>query len=248
MIARFKKAGLIWPLALTLIGLVILIMLGNWQMQRMTWKENLIATVEQRLKLEPIAFAALKERAAAGRDIRYQPVTVTGVFEHEAERHYFLPFKGKVGWHILTPLKTSGGDVVLIDRGFVPDKLKDQSLRKDGLPTGALTITGLARSFEEARLFTPENDVANNKWYWRDGPGLYQSISAQTKVTPLPFMIDEATKASSGAWPRPGVTRVSFHQKHFGYALTWYGLAATLAGVFAAFAYVRLRRQSCQRI
>lgn len=242
MIARLKTAGLLWPLVLTIISLVILLMLGNWQMRRMVWKETLIETVQQRLKLEPITYAALKKRALAGRDVRYQPVKVTGEFVHEAERHYFLPFEGKVGWHVLTPLKTTSGDVVIVDRGFVPDRLKDQSLRGDGLPAGQVTVTGLARLFEEQRLFTPENDVSDNKWYWRDGPGLYHSLPADMSAMPLPFMIDAGTKATSGAWPRAGVTRVAFSQKHFGYALTWYGLALTLVGVFAAFAYMRLRR------
>lgn len=243
MIARLRSAGLIWPLLFAMVGLVVLVSLGNWQMRRMAWKDNLIATVEQRLSLEPITYAALKKRALAGRDVRYQPVKVTGVYLHNEERHYFLPFEGKVGWHVLTPLKTSSGDVVIIDRGFVPDSLKDPGLRKDGLPAGEVMVTGLARSFESPGLFTPENDAANNKWYWRDKAALYASLPKNLSSMPLPFMIDAGTTATSGAWPRPGVTRVSFHQKHFGYALTWYGLALTLVGVFLAFAYMRLRQQ-----
>jgi surfeit locus 1 family protein len=37
------------------------------------------------------------------------------------------------------------------------------------------------------------------------------------------------------------VTRLELPNRHLEYALTWYGLAATLAGVYLAFAVSRLR-------
>lgn len=256
MIARLKETGLIWPLIFTLIGLFVLIRLGNWQMERKAWKADLINLVEARVKSEPISFAALKERAAEGGDIRYQPVRVSGAFDHSQERHYFLPLKNQVGWHILTPFKTTDGDVVIVDRGFVPDQFKSQKRRGGSVPLGAVTITGLARQFETAGFFTPANDIAANKWYWRDGEGLYKSFTAfggkstasnedLAGMQPLSFMIDQsrAAELTSGDWPRPGVTRIRFSDKHFGYALTWYGLALTLVGVFTVFAAQRLLRK-----
>ena len=237
MIGALRQAGLLWPLVLAVIGL------GNWQMRRMAWKADLIELVNNRLKSEPISFEALKQRATGGEDIRYQPVRVSGQFLHDEARDYFLPLGSKVGWHILTPLRTAGGDVVFIDRGFVPDKLRAevaQSKESEARPEGEVTITGLARRFETAGLFTPANNVKENKWYWRDGPGLYKSLAGDPPM--LTFMIDQRERLGDGEWPKPGVTRVQFTDKHFGYALTWYGLAMTLVGVFLAFAYQRLKR------
>lgn len=244
MIRLLHHKGVLWPLLLSFLGLIILIQLGNWQMHRKEWKAELKALVNERIKADPIAFNELKEKAAQGEDIRFQPVRVSGVFDHQNERHYFLPLGSKIGWHIITPMKTADGDVVLIDRGFVPDELKDQKTRIAGLPAGEVTIVGLARDAEVPNYFTPSNDVEHNKWYWRDIAGLYKSLAAGNEaglVPALNFMIDERRVGSEGEWPMPGVTVVKFQDKHLGYALTWYGLALTLIGVFSAFAYSRLR-------
>jgi surfeit locus 1 family protein len=58
----------------------------------------------------------------------------------------------------------------------------------------------------------------------------------------LPFFVDAAAEpANPGGWPKGGVTRIDIPNRHLEYALTWFGLAATLVGVFAVFAWGRLR-------
>ena len=233
--------GLFWPTVFAVIGIIILVMLGNWQMQRKAFKSDLIMLVDERIASAPISFKALKERAANGVDIRYQSVQVTGRFNHSFERHYFLPLNGKIGWHIITPLTTATGDVVFIDRGFVPEEFKSQKRRLNGLPQDLVTINGLARLGVTQGFFTPDNDIKRNRWFWRDLDGLYASLPAAPKQR-LNFMIDAASNAKTGDWPLPGVTRVNFSDPHLGYALTWYGLALTLIGVYAAFAIHVMRR------
>ncbi|GAA6211046.1 SURF1 family protein [Hyphomicrobiales bacterium 4NK60-0047b] len=241
MIDKFSRAGLLLPLLFTVVGLVILISLGNWQMERKVWKANLIDLVNKRIASSTSSFEEVVALSKNLDDIRFRPVTVKGVFDHTQERHYFLPFKGKVGWHVITPLKTEAGDVVLIDRGFVPEALKDASLRSKGLVEGPQVIEGLVRLSEEGNYFSPLNDVRGNKWYVRDVQELYASLKGDVKRS-FPFMIDQKRIETSGEWPRPGVTKVKFSDKHLGYALTWYGLALTLIGVFIAFAFSRLRK------
>ncbi len=241
MIDKFRQAGLILPLLFTIVGLVILIGLGNWQMERKAWKADLISLVNKRIASPASSFEDIVKLSSNLNDIRFRPVTVRGVFDHTQERHYFLSYKGKVGWHIITPLKTEDGDIVLIDRGFVPDKLKLRSRRPKGLVDGPQMIEGLVRLSEEGNYFSPKNDVRGNKWYVRDVLELYASLKGNLK-RPLPFMIDQKRIETSGDWPLPGVTRVQFSDKHLGYALTWYGLALTLIGVFMAFAFSRLRK------
>ncbi len=241
MIRLLKSKGLLWPLILSLIGVTVLVMLGNWQMQRKVWKQDLIRLVEDRVNSTAISFEVLKQWVKIAEDVRFQPVKISGTFDHSQERHYFLPHGDKVGWHVITPLTTISGDVVLIDRGFVPDQLKAQEKRRDGLPEGQVEFEGLVRLAETPNYFTPANDVAHNKWYWRDIDGLYQSLNVAAAKRFI-FMIDQRMSATSGAWPMPGVTRVKFSDKHLGYALTWYGLALTLVGVFAFFAYGRMRQ------
>jgi len=188
----------------------------------------------------------ISQMALEGKDIRYHPGKVSGQFDFGNERHYFLPLKSRVGWHIITPLKLLDGDVVFIDRGFVPDELKLQEKRASDLPAGSLEIEGLVRPFETTqRYFTPDNDVKNNKWFWRDGAALYNSLP-NYKGRRFGFMIDAKSSAQYGDWPLAGVTRVQFVDKHFGYALTWYGLALTLIGVFGFFAYGRCSNSRAQ--
>ena len=234
--------GLFWPAVFSVIALIVLITLGNWQMQRKAFKADLVMLVDERIASAPISFEALKKRVSEGADIRYQAVQVAGRFDHENERHYFLPHEGQVGWNIITPLKTSAGDIVFINRGFVPEGFKEKKRRLNGLTNDLVTIKGLARISGKKGFFTPENDVSRNRWFWRDINGLYESLSP-VPATKLGFMIDAGKDAKTGDWPLPGVTKVKFSDPHLGYALTWYGLALTLVGVFAVFVVHRIRRR-----
>ena len=242
MIRKQSLTSLILPFCFTLVCLFVLISLGNWQMARKVEKAELIAITKERVKGAPISFRELKRRARANIDFRYQPVEVTGRFDHSEERHYFLPYKDQVGWRIITPLTTNEGDVVFIDRGFVVDAFKPREKRSDGLVAGVVTIRGLARRGEERRFFSPENQVAENRWFWRDLDGLYRSLK-KSPPQQLSFMIDAGADAKVGDWPLPGVTRLQFRDPHFSYAMTWYGIGAALIFVFVAFAVHRLREK-----
>ena len=232
--------GLLLLSLLALIGVIILIMLGNWQMARKQWKSELIKTVEMRLDQAPIAFEKVFERFNV-QDMAYVPVWLEGRFLHKEERHYFLPLGAQVGWHILTPFELKNGGVVFVDRGFVPQDLKEQKKRLKGLPEGDLKIEGLVRLFEAKGWFTPDNQALTNEWYWRDEAGLYDSLPAYQGKR-YQVMVDARKSAQFGTWPKAGVTRVKFQDKHLGYALTWYGLALALIGVFCAFVVTRLKR------
>lgn len=239
LLCKFKESGLLLPLILSVVGVFILVSLGNWQMKRKAWKETLISQVTERVDSAPLAFKDVKAKSHNLEALNYQPVRVRGVFDHSQERHYFLPHNGKVGWHIITPFETDEGDILFVDRGFVPDTLKEADKRPKGLIKGEQTIEGLVRLSEVPNYFSPKNNVRQNKWYVRDLSELYGSLNASA-VKPLPFMIDQKRVGTSGEWPLPGVTKVKFTDKHLGYALTWYGLAMTLIGVFAAFSFSRL--------
>ncbi len=231
--------GLLLLSVLALIGVIILVMLGNWQMARKHWKSELIKTVELRLDQDPIAFEEVFGRYKV-EDMAYVPVRLEGRFLHGQERHYFLPLGGQVGWHVLTPFALKRGGVVFVDRGFVPQGLKEQKSRPEGLPDGELKIEGLVRLFETKGWFTPDNQPLTNEWYWRDGAALYESLPAY-KGARYEVMVDARKSAQFGTWPKAGVTRVKFQDKHLGYALTWYGLALALIGVFCAFVFARLK-------
>ena len=106
--------------------------MGVWQLQRLEWKQGLIAQIEARAHAEPVALKEAVTRARAGEDVSYLRVRVEGRFDNGKERYLYAVSDGAPGWHVITPLTTPDGEVVLVDRGFVPVALKDPSSRAQG--------------------------------------------------------------------------------------------------------------------
>lgn len=216
-------------------SMALLIGFGTWQLQRLAWKEGLIERIEARAHGDPVSLAAVLRNWSQSGDIEYQRVRLSGVFDHSGERHLYTVVEGKPGWRIITPLKTGENEIVLVDRGYVPPSLKNPENRTAGQVRGTVTVTGFARAPGGKNAFTPENDPARNIWYWRNHEGMAASIlDAGSRERLVPFFVEADAAAVPGAWPKGGVTRVKFVNRHLEYAITWYGLAVALLGVYGA--------------
>lgn len=242
--SRARARGLVPAALATLVAFAILVALGMWQLDRLAWKESLIAAIDQGLAKKP---APLETPADAWKTLgreEYRPVSVTGTFRHQDERHLFTSQDGQTGWHIYTPLDTEGGHILFVNRGFVPDDLKDPATRPDGQVQGPVTVVGLVRTPGVQGSFEPDRDPAKNVWYWRDLAGMVGSLGekgAWEKM--MPFFIDAVAEPETpGGWPKGGATRLEIPNRHLEYALTWFGLAGALIAVFAAFVWSRLRK------
>lgn len=219
--------------------LAALVMLGNWQVQRLAWKQDLLATIEARLDAAPVPAAGVAGLVSAGDDIRYRPVEARGTFAHEREQHFFATHNGASGYYLYTPLEIEGGEVVFVNRGFVPFDLKEPERRPESLTEGPVTVTGLARERLDGKpsFIVPDNDPEKNIYYWKD----WNLMVARAGYAPddvLPFFIDAFEDEAAGDWPIGGVTRIDLPNNHLQYAVTWYGLAVTLVIVLAAFVWV----------
>lgn len=241
MLTRLIAARLLWPAVAALAGLAVLIGLGTWQLKRKAWKEGIIAKIETRVGAPPVQLETFVTATHADSDLEYTHVKVSGRYLNDKERYLYAPEPSGLGWHVLTPLMTPGGTVVWINRGWVPDALKAPETRKQGQFEGDVTVTGLLRQ-PRAAAFTPNNDAARNTWYWADTNGLTASAFGTEKVSTF-WVVVEADLADTppGGWPKGGVTRLRIPNRHLEYAVTWYGLAMTLVGVFLVFARGRLR-------
>ena len=242
MLSRLRQVGLVWPTIFTIVGLAVLVSLGNWQWQRMYLKEDLIDAIAVRTKAEPVAFdqRAMIDLPLSERE--YLPVVARGVFDHSREKHVYAASKrGQSGWHIFTPLIRPDDRPVWVNRGFVPDRLKELSQRKAGQTTGTVEIRGLVRVVKSPGYFVPDNDPATNIWYWPDVFGMQRTAFPNADPTQASTRTYIDAERSGDGWPRGGTTVLRLENKHFGYALTWFGLALTLIGVFLAFALQRLR-------
>lgn len=251
MLQRWRDAGLILPTLLTLALLPMLIGLGTWQLQRKAWKEDLIAKIEARRLAEPVSYAEALSKFVQDGDVEYLRIRVSGTFDHTTERHLYEPTSRAQGWHVLTLFNADGGlPPLFINRGWVPDTLKDSAMRAEGQLAGHVTVTGLVRKEQSRGYFTPENDIKGNQWFWRDlqdmrwgskGAPSPEQFAAMRLKAIAPFSVDaDAEPANPGGWPKGGTTEIRISNSHLQYVVTWYGIALTLIGVFIAFARQKL--------
>jgi surfeit locus 1 family protein len=243
--ARTELRRLLLPGALAAAGLAILVGLGFWQVERLAWKEDLIARVEARTRAPALPISAETDwpNVSAARD-EYRRVTASGRFQHAREVLVYTVLsepKGRFfgqGYWVLTPLELASGAIVIVNRGFVPLQRKDPASRREGQIEGPVSVSGLLRMAEVTNWFTPTNEPARGAWYRRDPAEIAKHFSLARAA---PFMIDADTAPVPGALPQGGETRLVFPNNHLGYALTWFGLALALLGVFTVFAGQRLR-------
>ncbi len=227
---RFQLRPVVTSFAL--IALAILIALGSWQLRRLEWKQNLIAQVEARVNAEPVPFTEAVRRAEAGEAMEYAPVIVEGRLRAEKEARVFGTYDGQPGAYIFAPLETGDG-AVYVNRGFAPQKLLSAPCFCDEDSTAG-AITGLLRMPEHlsppASWFRTEEKSAGGLWFVRN-PELF---AADAGIEASSYYVDQFA-VEGRDWPRGGTTRLDFSNRHLEYALTWFGLAAALVGVWIAF-------------
>lgn len=240
---RRSWLGLLVP---ALLVFSLLIGLGIWQIQRKAWKEGLIASLTERLAAPPEALPAANNwpRLDQAAD-EYRRVKFSAAFDHSREALVFasaMAFRPDVsgaGYWVFTPARLDDGAVVMVNRGFVPDGRQDPKTRPDGQISGPIDIVGAMRWPDTRHWFTPTDDPAHNLWFARDPAAI---AAAKGVASVAPFYIEQESPAPPGGLPQPGKLVVSLPDNHLQYALTWFGLAAVLAGVFISWAFTSGRR------
>jgi len=211
------------------VALLILISLGTWQVERLHWKEGLIAEIDARRTAAPITVEQALADIVNGVDVEYRAIALTGRFDHAKERYFLATSDGAPGFYVYTPLTLADGRIIFINRGFVPDELKDPAKRKAGEIDGDITVKGLARAKLTAKpsFMMPDNEPAKNLFFWKDMDAMAASAGLDhTKL--LPFFVDAGSATNPGGYPVGGVTQIDLPNNHLSYAVTWYGLAVAL--------------------
>lgn len=225
---RFRP--LLGPTLWFLPGLALLVGLGLWQIQRLGEKEALIASVAAGMKAPPVPLA--ESLRAGAEKSEYRHVQLRGHFLHDKEVYLFSRGpKGAVGVDVVTPLVEDNGETVLVDRGFVPEALRDPKSREPGQVAGEVTLTGVLRLPRRPGIFTPAPDNAAGLWFVKDVPKMAKALGIE-----VPSVIIEADGTPNpGGWPLGGQTRVEFPNDHLQYAITWFGLALALSAVYLTY-------------
>jgi surfeit locus 1 family protein len=228
---------------LCLVGVAILIGLGVWQLQRLKWKEDLLARVAA-LKTAPAR--PLDQVLKAGGDLDFVRVSFTcpDIAKRPTLR-FFSVIEGHVGYRLIAacPIAENGASSILVDRGF--EHYESENLTQPSTPDCTRTplppltepLVGILRKPDKPTFVTPVNRVTDNLWYSRDLPAMARALKAGQ--SPPAFVALEpvslATRASlEPCAPIPVALPTDIPNRHLEYALTWFGLAAALVGVYLA--------------
>ncbi len=245
-------ARLLWPALLTLAGTLVLGTLGFWQLQRMAEKQDFIARLQEQAASAPAALPPvvtwatldparldLKRVATPGVFIDGPFATVRTTIASGGPGTRQLSGFGR--W-IFQGLRLGDGGIVLVNRGFVPEA----RLGEIKPATGPATVTGYLRAPEARGSFTPDDLPGKREFYTRDPAGIATALGLGAVA---PFYL-EAERQGDGLTPPAGVDAkeliARIPDNHLQYALTWFGLALTLLGVFAAWAWQARRARPAE--
>lgn len=235
---------------LSLAAFAALIGLGTWQLQRLAWKEALIAAATERPHAPAVAPPGPGAWPAFDlADWNYRRVRLTG---HYAPGEIYAwtvlgepkggPLQG-AGYFVVSPFVTDAGFTVLVNRGFVPEADRDPASRpKSAVSQDEVTLEGIVRRDDPPGLMTPAANPDTRIWFSRDIASMATALAAPGPIAP--YSVDlVASETPPGGMPQAGESQVTFSNSHLQYALTWYGLAAALVGVWIAALLGRRRRR-----
>lgn len=214
------------PLVFGMIGAAVLMSLGVWQLQRLAWKEDVLADIEARIAAEPVT---LPENPDPQAD-RYLPVEVAGAIGDRVLRVLVSRKQIGAGYRVISALDTGEG-VVLIDRGFIK---VGQDIPAN--PEGKVTIVGNLHWPDDRNSSTPDNDVAGNIWFARDIEQMAEVLNAE----PVLVIARAVSLSDASLTPLP-VDTGSIANDHLKYAITWFSLAAIWLGMTGYF-LIRTRK------
>ena len=231
-----KGPGLVTAIVV-LVCLAILIGLGVWQLQRLKWKEGILAHVAA---LQTAPARLLGDVLKAGGDLDFVRVSFDCPdLERRPLLRLFAVRDGVAGYRLVTacPIAAAGYSSILVDRGFISME-QAQAAVQPGRAALPGPVVGVLRKGDRPTFVTPKNRIAENLWYSRDVPAMAGQLHA---AAPAPIYLMVERPAPAGPGPVPAPIPADIPNRHFEYALTWFGLAASLIGVYAAMLLRRRR-------
>jgi cytochrome oxidase assembly protein ShyY1 len=218
---RFRTVPFIATLILVLLGIA----LGNWQTRRAFEKTALQARLEQGMAAPP---QVLDGGAIDPARLEFHRVIVTGEFIPDWP--VFLdnrPSASRSGFILLMPFKIAGADkAVLVARGWLPRNAAEHDrLPAFTTPTGRVTLEGRAvrQMARVMQLGTPAA-LQPNAIVQNTSPA---EVAGASGLDLLPVVIEQTGPSLPGealvrSWPAPSLDI----DRHKGYAVQWYALAA----------------------
>lgn len=240
MTAVRGRGGLLLPGALAFLGLLVLLGLGTWQLERKAWKEGLIATLDRRAGAapaelpQPSAWAALTPDTSEFTRVRLRVefLSAGDALVYSGGSALRDDAKG-AGYFVFGAARLPGGQQVVVNRGFT-------SSRSYPAASGPQDIIGSIRWPEAPSLFVSDHDAAGDIWMVRDPVAMARRKGWGAVA---PFYIEQEAPVPPGGLPHPAPLKVQLRNDHLQYAITWFGLAAVLVAMCAIFAVKRRREE-----
>jgi surfeit locus 1 family protein len=222
---------LLLPGLSTLAMLIILIGLGVWQVQRLHWKLGLLDEIA---RAEANPAVSLPQNPS-----QFAKVKVEGHLRNDLESLYGaqgreIRGEGVMGGQLIVPLERPGQDTIMVDRGWVPSA----AFGKTPGPDGVTTVEGYVREADHPHFFSLTDDPAHRLFYTLDPQAIGAALGL-AHVAPY-TLVAMGAQPAEGA-PEPAKALPSLPNNHLVYAITWFGLAATLLVIFASYATKLLR-------
>ena len=217
---------LVFPVALGLLGAFVLVGLGSWQIQRLEWKQRILAAIDESIHASPVQLPTFPDKTSDS----YLAVEAVGRIA-EPELLVLVSRKGfGPGFRIIVPFETEGRRI-LLDRGFVPERLR----RAVRVAPEVRVIGNLLWPNERDRFFTPEPE--GNLWFARD----IAAMSDELDTEPTLIVVRDASFDNPNVYPWP-VNGADIPNHHFQYAVTWFSLALVWIGMTALWVWRIVRR------
>ncbi|MDR3512535.1 MAG: SURF1 family protein [Caulobacteraceae bacterium] len=224
-----------FPVVMTLfaaLAFALLVSLGVWQVHRLHWKQDLLARIAalQQAPAEPLVVAM--RRAADGVDVDYTRVQADcPLIEQTPFVRVYAVRDAQAGFRIITACALTGHPYgsILVDRGFIAQD--DAAHLTPGVQTLRAPIIGVLRRGDRKTFVTPDNEPSQRLFYWRDIPAIARVLGV-TNPAPTFLMLESPGPMAPGPIPAPVPTDIP--NRHLEYAVTWFGLAAALLGVYLA--------------
>jgi surfeit locus 1 family protein len=200
------------------LGFVALVSLGLWQLQRLAWKEGVLATIETRIAAEPVSLPEAPDPEAD----RYRAVRFEGEILPEELHVFWVTGAEGAGYRVISPFVTDEGRRILVDRGYIRATDKENTRS-----TGRAELAGNLLWPDEGDWTTPPPEVDTNILYARDIAYMSERLNTE------PLLVVVRTGAENPT-PLPVSTK-GIPNNHLQYVITWFSLALIWAAMTAAF-------------
>jgi len=206
---------IIFPLLLGLAGCGVLIWLGLWQVDRLAWKQEIIANINARIAADPQPFRT----DVTEESDEYSSVTLSGAPTGEELHVLVSGTSAGTGYRVISRFETDDGLAILLDQGLL--RLED----KDAAPMVApMQVTGTLLWPDDQNSSTPDPDLDRNIWFARN----VDTMAAALDTLPLMVVVSQATPADPRITALP-VATADIANDHLSYAITWFLLAIVWA-------------------